>query len=206
MYALGVVCQGSAGAIQDTAFLMLAATLPLAQVFLLYALSQNMPHKWKLRESVLATKVTIPCFLFCHWLNCEILNFGSSVAEASVLLELHSVEMLEPNCTVMWCHIAGKWEPWFRDPFFAVSADAVSCWIRVIASPLIGGVFKKSCQNVCDVLVWICGLRKGPSNFNCTHSTAHINLVMLCDNSLWINLGFPCHSESWYILWHGTKC
>jgi hypothetical protein len=193
---LRIVCQGSVGEVQDTAVLILPATLSLEQVFLLYTLSCNMPHnhKWKLHESDLATKVTIPCLLFCHQNNCEFLSFGSSVTEASVLLDIHSIEMLGPNYAVMLCHTAGKWETWFRDLFFAVSAVALSCWIRVIDSLLIGGVFKISCQNVCDLLVWICGLRRGPSNLNCTLRSSHINLVMLCNDSLWMSLGFPCHS------------
>jgi len=195
---LRIVCQGSVSEVQDTAVSILPAALSLEQVFLLYTLSRNMPHnhKWKLHESDLATKVTIPCLLFCHQNNYEFLNFGSSVTEVSVLLDIHSIEMLEPNYAVMLCHIPGKWETWFRDLFFAVSAVALSCWIRVIDSLLIGEVSKKSSQNVYDMLVWICGIRRGPSNLNCSLRSSHINLIMLCNDYLYMSLGFPCHFES----------
>lgn len=144
---------------------------------------------WQLRSQS-------PAYYFVTKIT-EFLNFGSSVTEVSVLLDIHSIEMLGPNTAVMLCHIAGKWETWFRDLFFAVSAVAPSCWIRVIDSLLIGGVFKKLCQNLCDMLVWICGLRRRPSNLNCTLRSSHINLVLLGNDSLWMILGFPCHSESW---------
>jgi hypothetical protein len=182
--ALRIVYQGFVSEVQDTAVLVLSATLLLEQVFSPHTFTHNMPHKWKLHELDLATKVTIPGILFCDQNNCEVLNFGSSVAEASVLLEAHSVEMLGPNYAVMRCLIAGKWEPWFRKLFFAVSAFVLSRWIRVIDSLLIGGVFKKLCQNVCDMLVWICGLRKGPSNLKCTLSSSHINLLTLHNHVL----------------------
>jgi hypothetical protein len=66
--------------------------------------------------------------------------------------------------------------------------------VRVIDSLLIGGVFKKWCQYVCNMLVWICGLRRGPSNLNYTLRSSHINLITLCKwffvDELGISLSF----------------
>jgi len=58
---------------------------------------------WQLRSQS-------PACYFVTKITLEFLNFGSSVTEASVLLDIHSIEMLGPNYAVMLCHIAGKWE------------------------------------------------------------------------------------------------
>jgi len=57
---------------------------------------------WQLRSQ-------FPAYYFVTKIT-EFLNFGSSVTEAYVLLDIHSIEMLGPNYAVMLFHIAGKWE------------------------------------------------------------------------------------------------
>jgi hypothetical protein len=61
-----------------------------------------MSQIWQLRSQA-------PAYYFVPKIT-EFLNFGSSVTEVSVLLDIHSIEMLGTNTAVMLCHIAGKWE------------------------------------------------------------------------------------------------
>jgi hypothetical protein len=70
----------------------------------------------------------------------------------SVLLDIHSVEISELDYPVMRCHHGRMGTLKYR-PLFAVSTVALCSSEKVLDSLVIRGVFKKLCQNACDMLV-----------------------------------------------------